>query len=223
MAGKLLSVLFVSLLFATVMAEEGSMLPIQALESPSIVPGKHDEAKKDDFSVPKGPRRMWASSYLWAKAPELTVEKWLTPKPDTKGKYVLIEIWNTWCPLCVRSVPNLNRWHSKYKDELVVIALCDEPEEAVLAARNQPKRDFYFAIDTQKRMREALNVIGVPHTLLLEPDGYVIWEGFPHLKGYELTDKTIENALAVGRRLKAEKPMETSISTDQTKASSSTR
>ena len=39
--------------------------------------------------------------------------------------------------------------------------------------------------------------------ILLEPDGYVIWEGFPLQKGYELTDGIIERVLAVGRRLRA--------------------
>jgi len=172
---------------------------------PSIVPGKYDPSKKPLTSSPKGPKILWADSYIWAEAPKLKVEKWLSDKPDTKGKYVLIELWNTWCTHCDRSVPNLNQWHKKYKDELVVIGLCDETEAVIKAAKNKDKRDFYFAIDTQKRMRKALNVTGVPHAILIEPDGHVIWEGFPHLKGHELTEEIISKALEVGRKLKAEK------------------
>ena len=62
---------------------------------------------------------------------------------------------------------------------------------------------FYSAIDTQKRMKDRLGVWGIPHVILLEPDGYVIWEGFPLQKGYELTDTIIERILAVGRKLRA--------------------
>lgn len=202
---RLLAVIFIPV----VVAQDSTVIPVEALNTPSIRPGKYDEVKREARQAPKGPKRIWADSYLWAKAPELKVEKWLTKKPDMKGKYVLIELWNTWCPHCDRSVPQFNKWHAKYKDELAIIFLCDESEAAVKAAKNKAKRDFYFAIDTQKRMRKALNVLGVPHAILIEPNGYVIWEGFPHLKGYELTEKTIQQALAVGRKLKAAKAAKT--------------
>lgn len=188
--------------FFPLWANATSVLPNQAIDTPSIRPGKYYEVKKKQQSVPKGAKRLWAKSFLWAKAPELKVEKWLTEKPDMEGKYVLIELWNTWCTHCERSIPNLNKWHAKYKDELVVVGLCDESEEVVKAAKNKAKRDFYFAIDTQKRMRTALNVTGVPHAILIEPGGYVIWEGFPHQPGYELTEEKIKKALAVGREKK---------------------
>jgi hypothetical protein len=36
-------------------------------------------------------KKLWAKSYINKKAPELVVEKWLTEKPDTKGKFILID------------------------------------------------------------------------------------------------------------------------------------
>jgi len=165
-----------------------------------------DESKATDF---KQPRRMWASSYLWAKAPELVVEEWLTDKPDTKGKYVLIEFWATWCPPCRRSLPLLNGFHEKFGDELVVIGISHETAKDVLALNDKypdsAKIRFYSAIDTKARMKKKLGVWGIPHAILLEPDGYVIWEGFPLLKDYELTEDIINRALEIGRKLKAEK------------------
>lgn len=205
MSSRVILLLLVSLMSTPLVAQNTTVLPNEAIGTPSILPGKRDQVMKEDRSVPKGPKRIWASSFLWAKAPELTVEEWLTQEPDMKGKYVLIELFNTWCTHCWTSIPNLNRWHAEYKDELVVIGLCDEPAEIVRAAKKEIKRDFYFAIDTQKRMRKALDVRGVPHAILVEPGGYVIWEGYPHLPDHELTDKTIEAALAVGRRQKADK------------------
>jgi cytochrome c biogenesis protein CcmG/thiol:disulfide interchange protein DsbE len=160
----------------------------------------------------KRERRMWASSFLWAKAPDFVVEKWLTDEPEMKGKYVLIEFWATWCGPCRRSIPLLNEFHRKYGDELVVIGICEEDEAATRTLNERhpqvPPILFYSAIDTQKRMKDQLGVWGIPHVILLEPDGYVIWEGFPLQKGYELTDTIIERILAVGRKLRAKEKSE---------------
>ena len=43
---------------------------------------------------------MWAKSFLNEKAPELTVETWISKKPDTEGKFVIIDFWATWCGGC---------------------------------------------------------------------------------------------------------------------------
>ncbi|MBM3883491.1 MAG: TlpA family protein disulfide reductase [Verrucomicrobia bacterium] len=49
---------------------------------------------------------------------------------EFEGKVVLLNLWATWCPPCVREMPILDRLHTTYKDRgLVVIALSDEPPE----------------------------------------------------------------------------------------------
>ncbi len=149
----------------------------------------------------KAPKRLWASSYLWEKGPEFVAEKWLTEEPDTEGKYVLIEFWASWCYQCRRSIPLLNRLHKKYSQKLIVIGISDETQQQVEKLK-EPKMDFYSAIDTKARMKEKLGIFSVPHVIILEPGGYVVWEGFPLLKGYELTDQVIESILDVGRKLK---------------------
>ena len=152
--------------------------------------------------TPKKPRRMWATSYRWAKAPDFVVEKWLTDKPETKGKYVLIEFWATWCPPCRRSIPLLNKFHKKYGKELVVIGISEESEADVRKLKT-PNIEYYSAFDTRQRMYKELGVFGIPHVIIVEPGGFVIWEGFPLLPDYELTEEIIEKILAVGRKLKA--------------------
>ncbi len=148
--------------------------------------------------TPKKEKRLWARSCLWDKAPELVVEKWLSEQPETKGKYVLIEFWATWCGPCRRSILVLNEFHRKFKGELVVIGISDEPEADVRRLED-PLVEYYSAIDTQARTKKGLGVFGIPHVVLLEPDGYVVWEGFPLLRDYELTAEIVEQVLSVGR------------------------
>ncbi|MHC4543861.1 MAG: TlpA family protein disulfide reductase [Planctomycetota bacterium] len=149
--------------------------------------------------MPKEGKRLWATSRLWAKAPDFVVEKWLTAEPDISGKYVLITFWATWCRQCRRLGPGLNDIHRKFADELVVIGISDEKEQIVRKLR-ELKIEYHVAIDTQARMKNDLGVFGIPHCIIVEPDGYVVWEGFPLLKGHELTEEVVEKILKVGKK-----------------------
>ena len=140
-------------------------------------------------------KRIWAKSFLGQKAPDFVVEKWLTPEPERKGKFVLIDFWATWCGPCRKAIPELNALHKKFGSQLVVIGVSDETE-AKVRAMAEPKIEYASAIDTQGRMKKALGVTGIPHVILIDPAGIVRWEGFPLLDGYELTDKVVADLLA---------------------------
>lgn len=140
-------------------------------------------------------KRIWAKSFLGKKAPDFVVEKWLTAEPDRKGKFVLIDFWATWCGPCRRAIPELNEFHRKFADKLVVIGVSDEKEEAV-RKMSDPKIEYASAIDTRARMKKALEVEGIPHVILVDPQGIVRWEGFPLLEGYELNAKVVAEVLA---------------------------
>ncbi|MDO4587538.1 MAG: TlpA disulfide reductase family protein [Planctomycetia bacterium] len=158
----------------------------------------------------KRERMLWANSVLWSSIgdimAEIPVEQWITPLPeDLAGKYVLIEFWATWCPACRRSIPYLNFIQEKYRDQLVVVSICETDEEAI---RNMPgskidETRYSLAIDTGRRLANKLGVYGIPHAILLEPMiGGVVWEGMPTLPNYELDAETIEKYLTIGQKLK---------------------
>lgn len=182
-----------------------------------------------------GGKHIWAASHLYADAPMPEMRKWLTEKPDTDGKFIVVEFWRTWCGACKRTTPFLNTLQKKYGHELAVVGITGETEEAIKRYTG-PKQAYFLAIDQtlppdaaaasaadardaaapesagalqrkgeQGRYEAGFDVWGWPHVVILEPlHRTVIWEGFPGLKGYELTEAKIEKILAIGRAMKAE-------------------
>jgi cytochrome c biogenesis protein CcmG, thiol:disulfide interchange protein DsbE len=137
---------------------------------------------------------IWAKTLLGQKAPGLEVEKWLTSEPDCRGKFMLINFWATWCPPCNGFISQLNDFHKKFGDKLVVIGLSDESESTVRHLTS-PGIQYYSAIDTQARMKNAVGVTGVPHVLVIDPHGIVRWEGYPFVSGYNLDEKILAGIL----------------------------
>jgi len=64
------------------------------------------------------------------EAPEWQVSEWINGDParleDNRGKVVLIEFFQLWCPGCNRfSIPLFNRWDEKYgdRDDVLIVSI----------------------------------------------------------------------------------------------------
>ena len=139
-------------------------------------------------------KEIWANSFIDKKAPEFIVEKWLSEEPVLENKYLLIDFWATWCGPCRKLIPELNSYHKEFKDKLVVIGISAESEE-IIEQVNNPRIEYYNAVDPQKRMSDSLGIKGIPHCILINPAGLIIWEGFPLLEGNELTANVIKKLI----------------------------
>ncbi|MDR0611343.1 MAG: TlpA family protein disulfide reductase [Planctomycetaceae bacterium] len=164
------------------------------------------EIVKKGMPVPNRTQMLWANSVRFQNIADvldgaIEVERWVNEPPkDFAGKFVLIEVWATWCPPCRRSLALLEYFHKKYKNELVVLSICENDEESLKKMEGPTKlADLKapLAVDTHRRFANKLGVWGIPHAVLIEPiKGAVLWEGMPTQIGYELSDEKLGKILA---------------------------
>ena len=74
-------------------------------------------------------KQLWAKSFLNEQAPELTVETWISKKPDTEGKFVIIDFWATWCLPCLFQLPEFEKLSEKYPDIRFIGISIDQNEK----------------------------------------------------------------------------------------------
>ncbi len=100
-----------------------------------------------------------------------------------RGQYLLINFWATWCPGCVKELPSLEnlRNYVQRKDyplTLIAVSLDREKDANELAAFLVDNKIGPFALyhDRDKAILRAYYMEGMPTTLLIDPEGYVLYE-----------------------------------------------
>ena len=94
---------------------------------------------------------------------------------ELAGKTVYIDFWASWCAPCLISLPLYNDMYHRYKDQgLEVLAISvDNPVEEGLEFLEDTPLDFLIPSDPEGETAELFQVIGMPTSYLISPDGEV--------------------------------------------------
>jgi cytochrome c biogenesis protein CcmG, thiol:disulfide interchange protein DsbE len=131
------------------------------------------------------------TSSLGKAAPDFSIDKWLSEKPDLKDKFILLSFWATWSIPSKKAIPQLSALQKKFAQKLTVVAVATEPQDDV-EAMTDPKIDFASGIDTRGKSRFAFNVTAIPSVVLIDPKGVVLYQGHPAA----LNEKQLQSILA---------------------------
>jgi cytochrome c biogenesis protein CcdA/thiol-disulfide isomerase/thioredoxin len=143
-------------------------------------------------------------------APELVdPQNWINSNPQTlselKGKVVLIDFWTYSCINCIRTIPYLEAWHQKYKDDGFVIIAVHTPEFEFEKNLNNLKKaveDFgitypVFQDNDFKTWRAYKNRFW-PAKYLIDKDGNIVYKHFGEGQYDETEAVIVEELMKAG-------------------------
>ena len=97
---------------------------------------------------------------------------------DYAGKHIVLNFWATWCAPCREEMPYLSELQAEFGGEtfeVVTIATGRNPEAGMRAFMEEIGVDnLPLHRDPNQRLARELGVLGLPVTLILDPEGQEI-------------------------------------------------
>jgi len=112
---------------------------------------------------------------------------------DYRGKVVYIELWASWCGPCIAAMNAVESTVSEHRDEwgdkvaLVAVNVDKDPQEMIekfVDSQGWTSFEHLYGGDKDKTDYDApvlrqLQLMGIPHALIVGPDGKLVWRGHP--------------------------------------------
>ncbi|QIH35919.1 TlpA disulfide reductase family protein [Sphingobacterium sp. DR205] len=117
---------------------------------------------------------------------------------EFKGKFILIDVWASWCTPCQREFPALDSLRDHYKDDnLIVLGVSIDNQwyRWVGAVNNFKLPEPQFQKGTNNQFEKEFGISLIPRMILLDPQGKVVDENMPKAsdkKIYTIIDKALK-------------------------------
>jgi cytochrome c biogenesis protein CcdA/thiol-disulfide isomerase/thioredoxin len=143
----------------------------------------------------EGPMPSLSGAVAWINSPELNAK-------SLRGKVVLVDFWTYSCINCLRSLPYIEAWAQKYKDQGFVVIGVHSPEFAferdtgnVRKAVSDLKLSFPVAVDSNLRIWRNFNNEYWPADYFIDAQGQVRFHHFGEGE-YAESERVIQELLA---------------------------
>ncbi|MEZ4772012.1 MAG: redoxin domain-containing protein [Bacteroidia bacterium] len=136
-------------------------------------------------------------SMLGKKSPELAFDKILNFEKtqanlaDFQGKVVILDFWATWCSPCLKSFPQLEQLQAKFRDDVQVMTITDDPEERIKIFLEKRKMMLPIAIDETRALADIFPHGTIPHAVVIDKSGIVTVIATPSELSEELISKIL--------------------------------
>jgi cytochrome c biogenesis protein CcmG, thiol:disulfide interchange protein DsbE len=99
---------------------------------------------------------------------------------DYRGRWVLVNLWASWCDPCRQEAPDLERFSRRYRERLTVLGIdVQDNSDDALAFVREHRLTYPQLRSVGDERSEAFGSTGVPENFLVDPRGRLalIWRG----------------------------------------------
>ena len=95
---------------------------------------------------------------------------------EAKGKVVLLNFWATWCGPCRAEIPDLIELQKKYKDQLEIIGLATDEDDADEVKQFVEKEgiNYRVAMGTDALRAKYGGIPALPTSFVIDPQGRIV-------------------------------------------------
>ena len=104
-----------------------------------------------------------------------------------RGKVTLVNFWETWCPPCLREIPDLDALYRRFGDRgLVVLAISAEEPSIVKKFLSQRKITYPILLDPGRKVTDLFRLDGFPESFVYDRQGRLVAHapGRPTMRGF---------------------------------------
>jgi thiol-disulfide isomerase/thioredoxin len=101
----------------------------------------------------------------------------VTTLDDLRGKYILVDVWATWCTPCRAEIPHLQALEEKFKDKdiaLVSISVDADKQKWSETIKNNHLTGLQLWIGQESDFAAAYSINAIPRFILLDKQGNII-------------------------------------------------
>lgn len=104
-------------------------------------------------------------------------------------KPYIISFWATWCHPCNRELAAINEVYEEWQEETGVKLIAISIDDARSMQKVRPhvegrNWDYEVYIDENQDFKRAMNVVNIPHTLIIK-NGEIVWQHTGYTPGSE--------------------------------------
>ncbi len=107
-----------------------------------------------------------------------------------RGKYYVLHLFASWCTMCKHDTDLLRKIAKDTKAPIIGIAMRDNINKVRLLKQDKLAYD-YITIDTDKQVGKLLNNKAIPETIVINPEGIVVFDYIGTLSAMEVEEVII--------------------------------